>query len=295
MLDVEDNLKRSVYALSGEIGPRGYLQIEALNRAEEFIVSKFRRYGYTVSFQSYEADGRIYRNIYVENRGRLIPERILVIGAHYDTVMGTPGADDNASGIAGMLELARLFSEKSCDHTIQFVAFSLEEPPFFYTKKMGSYQYAKALHDSGKDLIGMICLESIGYFTDTRESQFFPTPIFKLFYPDRGNFITLVSNLHSKGFLNQVKDAFGKGTNLPVESLSTFSIIPGIDFSDHRSFWKFGYNAVMVTDTAFYRNPNYHGKGDTPETLDYRCMAEVVQGIKSAIGELAGCSCLRKD
>ncbi len=288
MVEIQDNLKRSVYTLSKEIGPRDYLQMEALDRAAEYIVSELERYGYTVFFQPYEADGRTYRNIYAEIRGNLIPERILVIGAHYDTVTGTPGADDNASGVAGMLELARLLSKKSFNHTIQFVAFPLEEPPFFYTKKMGSYQYAKALHDRGKDLIGMICLESIGYFTDIKESQNFPFPVFRWFYPDKGNFIALVSNFQSKGFLDLIKEAFKKGTDISVESLSTFSIIPGIDFSDHRSFWKFGYNAIMVTDTAFYRNPNYHGAGDTAETLDYRRMAEVVLGLKSAIEELVG-------
>ncbi len=286
MQEIEDNLKRVVYTLAGDIGPRAYFQKNALDKAEEFIVSEFRRQGYTVSFQPYEVEGRVYRNIYVEIRGRLIPDKILIIGAHYDTVMGTPGADDNASGVAGMLELARLLREKSFNHTIQFVAFTLEEPPFFYTRKMGSYQYAKALHNANKDLIGMICLESIGYFVDTKESQHFPLPIFKLFYPNRGDFIALVSNLRSKGFLNRIKNAFKGGTNLPVESISTFSIIPGIDFSDHRAFWRFGYNAVMVTDTAFYRNPNYHSRGDTHETLDYRRMAEVVVGLRRAVEEI---------
>ena len=134
----------------------------------------------------------------------------------------------------------------------------------------------------------MICLESIGYFTDLEESQHLPFSFFRLFYPTTGNFIALVSNHASRNFLHHIKEALKKGSTLPVESLSTFVIIPGIDFSDHRSFWKFGYDAIMVTDTAFYRNPNYHGPGDTPDTLDYRRMAEVVRGLKKVIEEMAG-------
>jgi len=170
---------------------------------------------------------------------------------------------------------------------VQFAAFALEEPPFFYTRHMGSYEYAKGLYEKQMDVDGMICLESIGYFTDKPESQFFPLSFLRWRYPDRGDFIVFVSNIHSKGFLKRIKNAFKKGTDLPVESISTLSIIPGIDFSDHRSFWKFGYNALMVTDTAFYRNPNYHTIGDVPETLDYERIAKVVSGIKSAIEEVA--------
>lgn len=287
MRDVEENLRGHVYALSAEIGSRGYLQ-ETLKKAGDFITSNWERNGYHVLSQSYEVDGRTYRNIYTEIKGMSSRERILVIGAHYDTVTGSPGADDNASGVAGILELSRLLKDSHPNHTIQFVAFSLEEPPFFYTRKMGSYQYAKALHDAGKDLIGMICLESIGYFMDIKESQNFPLPFFRVLYPTTGNFIAFISNLHSKPFLNRFKSAFKKATDMPFESLSTFSIIPGIDFSDHRSFWRFGYNAIMVTDTAFYRNPNYHTIGDTYDTLNYRRMSEVVKGIKSAIEELVG-------
>ena len=153
---------------------------------------------------------------------------------------------------------------------------------------MGSYVYAGRLKQAGRDIEGMICLEMIGYFTDEPGSQFFPLPFMRWFYPDRGNFITLVSNIQSRGFLNRVKKAFKSGTDLRVESLSTLFIVPGVDFSDHRSFWKFGYNALMVTDTAFYRNPQYHGPGDIPEILDYDRMAEVVLGLKSSIEELTG-------
>jgi Zn-dependent M28 family amino/carboxypeptidase len=258
-----------------------------LEKTVNYITSELSHYGYDVSFQPYKFEGKTYKNIYAEIKGKKRPEEILVIGAHYDTVTGTPGADDNASGIAGLLEIARLLHDKSFDKTVHLVAFVLEEPPLFRTEFMGSYVYAQTLKKKGKDIQGMICLEMIGYFTDKPRSQHYPLSSFRWLFPDTGDFIALVSNLQSRGLLSRVKDAFKRDTDLPVESLSTFSIIPGIDFSDHRSFWEFGYEALMVTDTAFYRNPNYHGISDTYETLDYTSMAKVVLGLISAIEELA--------
>ena len=286
-MEIQDNLKKTVRILSQEIGSRGYLQIDALQKSAEYITSELKRYGYTVSLQPYEYQGRTYNNIYTEIRGEKKPGSILLLGAHYDTVAGTPGADDNASGIAGLLEVARLLRNRSFDRTVRFVAFTLEEPPLFRSTYMGSYVYARSLKEKEENIEGMICLEMIGYFTDKPESQFFPLSLFRWIFPNKGNFISFVSNLQSKDFLKGVKSGFQKGTTLPVESLSAFPFIPGIDFSDHRSFWKFGYKALMITDTAFYRNPYYHGSGDVPETLDYERMAEVVLGLTSAIEELA--------
>jgi hypothetical protein len=284
--DIEKNLKKTVHVLAGEIGSRGHFQLAQLSKAADYISSELQSYGYTVLEQPYDYQGRNYKNIYVEKKGTAAPDTILVAGAHYDTVTGTPGADDNASAVAGMLELARLLADTPLDKTIQFAAFTLEEPPLFRSKSMGSYVYAKSLKEKGSNVEGMICLEMIGYFTDTPDSQFFPLPFMRWMFPDRGNFITLVSNLQSRGFLNRVKGGFQKGTDLPIETLATVSFVPGVDFSDHRSFWKFGYDAIMVTDTAFYRNPQYHGPGDMPEILDYSRMADVVLGLKAAIEEL---------
>jgi hypothetical protein len=286
-MEIQNNLRKTVRILSQEIGSRGYLQIDALQKSDEYITSELKRYGYTVSLQPYEYQGRTYNNIYTEIRGDKKPGSILLLGAHYDTVAGTPGADDNASGIAGLLEVARLLRNRSFDRTVRFVAFTLEEPPLFRSTYMGSYVYARSLKEKEENIEGMICLEMIGYFTDKPESQFFPLSLFRWIFPNKGNFISFVSNLQSKDFLKEVKSGFQKGTTLPVESLSTFPFIPGIDFSDHRSFWKFGYKALMITDTAFYRNPHYHGSGDVSETLDYERMAEVVLGLTSAIEELA--------
>jgi Zn-dependent M28 family amino/carboxypeptidase len=286
--EIKDNLTKTVHYLAEEIGPRSYTQTDALKKTTDYIKSTLSAYGYEVSVQAYSAKERTFENIYVVRKGNTLPERILVVGAHYDTVPGTPGADDNASGVAGLLELARLFADEQPGKSLHFVAFALEEPPFFRTKQMGSYVYAKKLNDERSDVEGMICLESMGFFRDEPDSQMFPLPFLRFFYPTTGNYITFVSNFQSKGFLNRAKNAFRRGSSLPAESLSSFALIPGIDFSDHRSFWKFGYDAIMVTDTAFYRNPHYHGIGDDPSTLDYERLAEVVIGLKASIRELAG-------
>ena len=283
---ITGNLTKTVHYLAEEIGPRSYTQTAALKNTTDYIKSALHGYGYKVFVQGYSVRERSFENIYVVKTGSVLPDKILVVGAHYDTVPGTPGADDNASGVAGLLELARLFADEQPGITLHFVAFALEEPPFFRSQQMGSYVYAKKLNDERSDVEGMICLESIGFFRDGPESQMFPLPFFRFFYSATGNYITFVSNFQSRGFLNRAKNAFMEGSSLPVESLSSFALIPGIDFSDHRSFWKFGYKAIMITDTAFYRNPNYHGIGDVPSTLDYERLAEVVIGLTASIREL---------
>jgi Zn-dependent M28 family amino/carboxypeptidase len=286
-MDIKENLDRIVSFISNEIGSRSFYQIDELEKTARFIESEFERFGYEVFDQRFSFEGNDYRNIVVEVKGKKYPDKILVIGAHYDTVAGTPGADDNASGIAGVIELARLFKKKPLDKTVRFVAFTLEEPPFFRSEDMGSYRYAKSLWKKGEDVEVMVSLEMIGYFSDNPKSQYFPATFFKWFYPDTGNFIMLVGNRDSKELLERVKDSFELGTSLPVESISSYSIVPGVDFSDHWAFYQFDYKALMVTDTAFYRNPNYHRLGDTTDTLDYARMAEVVKGLVSAIAGLA--------
>ncbi len=199
---------------------------------------------------------------------------------------GTPGADDNASGIAGMLELARLVNENPAFHNVNFVAFALEEPPFFRTRNMGSYVFAESLYNKGIKVKGMVSLEMIGYYSDKKGSQFYPLPIFRWIYPNVGNYIAFVGNLRSGSFTRRFKKIFKNCSSMPCESLNSVSIIPGIDFSDHLSFWHFDYPAFMITDTAFYRNPNYHNLGDTSETLDYEKTAELVLGIYKTIEQI---------
>ncbi|MBF0539278.1 MAG: M28 family peptidase [Nitrospirae bacterium] len=288
--EIISSVKDVVYFLSQEIGSRSYRAIHTLDKAAEYISQRFIIYGYDVSYQTYKHGGNVYKNIIAEIRGKGFPETVIVIGAHYDTVYGTPGADDNASGIAGLLEVARLLSGSAFNKTVRFVAFAFEEFPAFFSDYMASYVYARHLRQKNEDVELMICLEMIGYFRDEADSQRFPLPFFKWFYPHEGDFIVVVGDMKARRFVSQIKHAFREGSALAVESITAPRWIPGITFSDHKSFWKFGYDAVMITDTAFYRNPNYHKHSDTPDTLCYNSMAEVVLGLVSAIGVLAGSS-----
>ncbi len=295
MEDIKLNLISTVKHLSQDIGQISHSDIKELSSAADFIEDKFRSYGCDVKRQAFTYNNNTYHNIIAEvNPVRKkvpselsngvkgtedVEDGILVIGAHYDTVIGTPGADDNASGVAVLLELARLTALKPLKKTIRFVAFCLEEPPAFMTKHMGSYVYAESLKDEGAKVYGMISLEMLGYFCEEKGCQYYPLPFFRWFYPDKGNYISFVGNISSGEFTKKVKKFFKSSSSMPVESLNSFSFIPGVDFSDHRNFWKFGYPAFMITDTSFYRNPNYHGIGDTASTLDYDRMAEVAAGL----------------
>ena len=284
MEQVESRLRDTVYFLSKEIGERNYLDINKLRLAADFIETKLVSFGCTAEKQSFTYRNNTYYNVWTEVKGAGAPgDGIIVIGAHYDSAVGTPGADDNASGVAGLLELARLTAQDHLIKTVRFVAFSLEEPPAFMTSCMGSYAYAKKLRDEGVNVHGMISLEMLGYFCSHEGCQLYPASLFSLFYPKKGDFISFVGNLSSRSFTRRVHDAFREASSFPVESLNAPAFIPGVDFSDHRNFWKFGYPAFMITDTAFYRNPNYHSPGDTAETLDYKKAAEVITGLYRAL------------
>lgn len=280
--EVETNLETTVHFLSEDIGARSYEDLEELERAADYIEEKMISCRCNVKRQSFTYMGNTYHNIIGEVKGNK-DSKILVMGAHYDTVPGTPGADDNASGIAGLLELARLTAATPTSRTVYFVAFTLEEPPLFKTRHMGSYVYAKSLKKDTVRVEGMISLEMIGYFCDKKGCQYYPFTFFKWFYPEKGDFIAFVGNITSKEFTKKVKNAFQKVSTLPVESLNTLSLVPGVDFSDHSSFWSFDYPAFMITDTAFYRNPNYHTAGDKAHTLDYKRMALLISGLKSVL------------
>jgi Zn-dependent M28 family amino/carboxypeptidase len=282
----EDDLKNHVRYLSDEIGERHMGAYENLQAAAQYIKERYTSYGYQPGIHSYTIQGKRCENVAAVKKGTETPDEIIVIGAHYDAVWGSPGADDNASAVASLLELARLFSTVTTKRTVRFVAFPNEEPPFFLTGDMGSRRYAKEVREKGENIIAMVCLESLGYYSDKRRSQNYP-PIFNLFYPDTANFIAIVGNFSSRALVGRVKGAFRRGTDFPVESVVTFSFVPGVDFSDHGSFWKYGYKAVMVTDTAFYRNPYYHTPGDTYEKLNYSALADVTEGLANVIRELA--------
>lgn len=284
--DLRARLEAIVRMLAETIGPRSYRDTTSLAAAADFITASLDASGYEVSFQSYEAKGHAYHNIIAERRGIEQPDRVLIVGAHYDTQEGTPGADDNASGVAVLLELARLHAETRFRKTVRFVAFTLEESPFFRSRLMGSRVYARSLKARGEQVEGMIGLEMVGYYSQEKGSQSFPLFWLRWRYPTTGNFITVVSNSASESFQMRVRDGLKTHMGLPVETFTGPWWIPGIDLSDHGSFWKEDYPAVMLTDTAFYRNPHYHEDTDRPDTLDYRAMAELVNGMAGALGAL---------
>ena len=274
-------LKSHVYKLAHEIGDRSIFRYEKLDEAARYITQTFNSFGYNVEFQEYNVSNTTAKNIIATKIGVKTPEEIIIVGAHYDTCFN-PGADDNASAVAGLLELARFISDKRTNRSIKFIAFVNEEPPFFKTEDMGSRVYARAAKKRKDDIKAVLILKSIGYYSDSLYSQRYP-PFFGLFYPNRGNFIAIVGNLRSRWLVKKVVSNFKKETQFPIESIATFGFIPGVDFSDHWSFWKEGYPAVMITDTAFYRNPNYHSSSDTYETLNYENMAEVVKGLSRVL------------
>ena len=274
---IKSNLISHIRFLSEEIGVRSWRDHKNMERTVEFIEENLRGSGLDVKRQGFSYEDQAYYNISAEVTGN--ESDVLVVGAHYDTVEGSPGADDNATGVAALLELARLVSKSTPHRTLRFVAFALEEPPVFGTDRMGSAVYAKSLAEEGIGVEGMIALESMGYYCLQDGCQYYPISFLKLRYPKRGDFIAFVGNVSSKSFTSKLKNAFKAHTVLPVESINTLRAVPGVDFSDHRSFWKHGFDAFMVTDTAFYRNPHYHAPSDTPDTLDYDRMTEVVKGL----------------
>lgn len=277
-------LKSHVYKLAHEIGERSIFDYDKLDEAKRYIAGEFTSFGYNVEYQDYSASGKQVKNIIAAKIGTERPKELIIVGAHYDTCFN-PGADDNASGVAGLLELARFMSKKETARSIKFIAFVNEEPPFYKTEDMGSRVYTKRAKTEDEDIKAALILESIGYYLDTPNSQQYP-PVFSLFYPNKGNFIAIVGNFRSRWLVEKVVSNFKIKTQFPIESVSTFGFVPGVDFSDNWSFWKEGFPAVMITDTAFYRNPDYHSESDTYEKLDYESIREVVDGFSAVLIEI---------
>jgi Zn-dependent M28 family amino/carboxypeptidase len=273
-------LRRHVIALAGT--PRNLWHYESLQRAAAHIDETLIRAGYHPRHQMFEVEGRRVTNIEAERRGGRRPDRILVIGAHYDSVTHSPGANDNASGVAVMLELARLYAASPCPITVRFVAFVNEEPPYFMTTAMGSWRYAADAVARGDNIAAMMSLETVGYYSTEVGSQRYPFP-FGVLLPSRGDFIAMVSNIRSARVLRSAAKAFRSATRLPLIASPAPARIPGIAWSDHWSFWQHGYPALMLTDTALYRYPHYHLNTDTPEKLDYENMAQVLAGCAAVI------------
>ncbi len=279
-----DRLQQHVRKFSEEFSPRDYQHVDNLNRCAAYIAQQFSRAGATaVKVQEFTASGRQYSNVRALFGEHKVGTERLIVGAHYDAVENTPGADDNASGVAGLLELATLLGQYPLPGTVELVAYSLEEPPFFATRQMGSAHHAEALAEEETPVSLMISLEMIGYYNDQPGSQDYPMSLLRLFYPGKGNFLAVVGRLDQRQVAKAIKGSMKGTTDLPIYSISAPTMIPGIDFSDHRNYWEYGHAAVMVTDTAFYRNQEYHGRGDTVDRLDYQRMGQAVVAVYEAL------------
>ena len=292
-----ERLEAHVKRLSVDLYPRSQDRFHNLELAAAYIQAELKAAGAEVSVQDVNVRGLRYQNIIARFGPAAGP--LLVIGAHYDShgdaeegarhpagyspETHTPGADDNASGVAGLIELARLLRDKPPSRPVELVAYTLEEPPDFRTDHMGSVWHARALNESKRPVQLMLALEMIGCFIDADASQQFPVPGMGLLYPERGNFIALVGRLGDFGATRRAKALMAGSSPLPVYSINAPSLIEGVDFSDHRSYWNEGIPALMLTDTSFYRNMHYHQSGDTFDRLDYRRMAQVVQAVFAVV------------
>jgi hypothetical protein len=283
------DLRRHVADLAEGIGERNVLRRPAeLAQAADYVANALHGAGYAVARHEYDVSGTPCSNVEAELRGAVRPEEIVVIGAHYDSVAGTPGANDNGSGVAAMLVLAGRFASRKPDRTLRFVGFVNEEPPYFHTAQMGSLVYARRCRQRGDRIVGMLSLETIGYYSDAPGSQKYPAPLDR-FYPSTGNFIGFVGNVSSGDLVRRCVEVFRAREPFPCEGAAMPDFIEGVGFSDQWSFWQEGYPAAMVTDTAMFRYPHYHQTGDTPDKIDFDRSARVVRGLEQVIADLAGC------
>jgi len=280
------DVRRHVEMLATTIGDRNVQAPAGLAAAADYIERTWREQGYDVRRYGFKAYDVTCDNIEVTLTGATRPREIILLGAHYDSVFENPAANDNGSGVAALLELSRVLAGAKLDRTVRFVAFVNEEPPFFQQPLMGSRVYARMAKERGDDIKGVLVLETMGYYSDEPGSQKYP-PFFNWFYPSKGNFIGFISNLESRSFLHEAVGAFRANSGFPSECCATFGSVPGVDWSDHWSFWQEGWPAVMVSDTAIFRYPYYHHSEDTPDKLDYGKLARVTTGLAGAVETLA--------
>lgn len=278
-------LEAHVRTMAERFHPRDFAHPLNLDQVAAYVERAFREAGGRVSVEPYVQHGREYRNV-VASFGPEAGERV-VVGAHYDAVKGTPGADDNASGVAVLLELARALGRRAPGVRVDLVALTLEEPPYFRTDGQGSAVYAAGLAKEGVKVRAMLSLEMLGSYTDAKGSQHFPVAGLTALYPGTGNFVAVVGRLGEERLVRTLKRAMAGAGGVPVESINAPPQLEGIDFSDHASFWAHGFPAAMVTDTAFFRNAHYHTAEDTPETLDYVRMARAGEAVECGVRALA--------
>ena len=292
--NLSKQLKDDVFVLSDRIGERNIFRTGTMEQTADWIISRFRDFGYEPGIHTHRRSGvagapvgGTSDNIIAEVPGVETPEKIIIIGAHYDSVVHSPGANDNASAVAVMLALAAKFANQPQPKTLRFIAFANEEPPFFKTKNMGSYAYAARSRDLGENITAMMALDGLGFFSDEPGSQNYPFPGIGLVYPDKANFIGFVTRLRDTSLLNRVTREFQEHATIPAEGAALPGFIPGVSWSDHWSFWKHGYSAFLVTDTLLFRDPYYHTSRDTADRLDYESMARVAMGLEKVIEMLA--------
>lgn len=285
-IGVPTTLEHDVVTMTSDIGSRNFVHYDNLNATKEFIQLSLRQTGYEVHQQAYDVKGQTYYNLEAEHLGSKHPNEIIIIGAHYDTVSSAPGADDNATGTAAVIELARQFAQRETNRTVRFVAFTNEEPPFFWSSEMGSLVYANRSRQRQETIVAMVSLDMLGYFSDVDGSQRYPFPG-SLFYPSTGNFISFVGNLSSGALVRDAIAAFRQQANLPSEGIVLPGWVAGVGYSDHWSFWQQGYQAIMVTDSGFYRYPYYHTTKDTSDKINFDRFSRVVLGLVEVIDALA--------
>ncbi len=287
--EMERELARALFVhvdeLAGKIGERNTRRPEALARARDYVAAQLAASGLGVERQGFDADGARCENLIVVVPGRSRASEIVVVGAHYDSAEYCPAANDNGSGVAALVELARRFAREPLDRTLRFVAFVNEEPPHYRTETMGSLVYAKSCRTRGDDIAAMLSLETMGYFVDEPGSQQYPWP-FGLFYPSTGNFIGFVGNVSSRALVSRSTAVFRERAIVPSEGAALPGWVPGIGWSDHWAFWQAGYPGLMVTDTAPFRYPHYHRPTDTPDRIDYVRLARVVEGVREVVRDL---------
>ncbi len=284
--EISSLLRGHVFMLAGEIGARNIWRPQKLNAAAAYIESAWQGQNFAVQRQEYEARGITSANLIIEITGTSLPGEIVLVGAHYDTVPGSPGANDNGSGVASLLEISRLLAGIKPARTIRLAAFTNEEPPFFLRRNMGSRIYAARCRSLDENIVAMLSLETMGYYSEIPDSQEYPFP-FSFFYPHTANFIGFVGNLRSRRLVNFCLATFRRTTQFPSEGTAAPGWITGIGWSDHWAFWREGYRAIMVTDTAFFRYEHYHTREDTHEKIDYDRLARVTKGLAAVITALA--------
>jgi Peptidase family M28 len=284
--ELRSRLHQHIETLAGTIGERNLHHYSALQAAARYLTEAFEALGYQPVAHPYHVGSYLVENIEAVKPGAPETDEIIVIGAHYDSVRGSPGANDNASGVAALLELARLLRAQPLTREVRFVAFVNEEPPYFYSDAMGSLHYARQAAARGDRIEAMLSLETIGYYSAAAHSQRYPFP-FRLFYPSRGNFIGFVGNLRSRALVRQAINSFRTSAAFPSEGVAAPGWLTGIGWSDHWSFWQAGYRAIMVTDTALFRYAPYHTPGDRPDRVDAESLARVVDGLRAVVLDLA--------